>query len=166
MSDWTYNWFGKGSIEKKLTDQAHEFTSSVISKKRETFRLNQQQQKDKKDEGEFETKKRLAMLDTLLMAEENKSIDEAGIQEEVDTFVFEGFDTTMTAITFILFAIANHENVQQRLYDEIASLDGEQNFNNLTYLDAVIKESLRLYPPVPFIGRYLGENTVIGKKIE
>lgn len=105
------------------------------------------------------------MLDTLLVAEQDhKSIDKAGIQEEVDTFVFEGFDTTMTAITFILFAIANHEEVQQRLYEEIASLEGDKNYNNLVYLDAVIKESLRLYPPVPFIGRYLGEDTVIGTR--
>lgn len=105
------------------------------------------------------------MLDTLLLAESNKKIDGAGIQEEVDTFVFEGFDTTMTAITFILFAIANHENVQQKLYDEIKAHEGDQNYSNLTYMDAVIKEALRLYPPVPFIGRVLGEDTVIGKYI-
>lgn len=169
--DWPYNVFGKGSIENKLANQAHEFTASVISKKRETFRFNQQQQQQQRNAGDeangdefgFGKKKRLAMLDTLLSAEANhKTIDEAGIQEEVDTFVFEGFDTTMTAITFTLFAIANHEEVQQRLYEEIASLEGEYNYNNLVYLDAVIKESLRLYPPVPFIGRYLGEDTFIG----
>lgn len=151
-------------MEKKLTDQAHEFTSSVISKKRESFRLDKKQL-EKEDETEFTKKKRLAMLDTLLVAEQDhKSIDKAGIQEEVDTFVFEGFDTTMTAITFILFAIANHEEVQQRLYEEIVSLEGDKNYNNSVYLDAVIKESLRLYPPVPFIGRYLGEDTVIGTR--
>lgn len=105
------------------------------------------------------------MLDTLLVAEHQNRIDGDGIQEEVDTFVFEGFDTTMTAITFILFSIANHEDVQKQLYEEIASLQNEENYNNLTYLDAVIKESLRLYPPVPFIGRILGEDTVIGKSI-
>lgn len=149
-------------MEKKLTNQAHEFTSNVISKKRASFRLDKNQL-EKEDGTEFTKKKRLAMLDTLLVAEQDhKSIDKAGIQEEVDTFVFEGFDTTMTAITFILFAIANHEEVQQRLYEEIASHDGDKNYNNLVYLDAVIKESLRLYPPVPFIGRYLGEDTVIG----
>lgn len=103
------------------------------------------------------------MLDTLLLAEySNKQIDAAGIQEEVDTFVFEGFDTTMTAITFILFMIANHEHVQLKLYAEILSVDGKNGYNDLSYLDAVIKETLRLYPPVPFIGRVLGEDTIIG----
>lgn len=74
----------------------------------------------------------------------------------------------MTAITFILLSIANHDDVQKLLYEEIAENigDGHQNYNNLKYLDAVIKESLRLYPSVPFIGRVLGEDTVLdGHKI-
>lgn len=167
LIDWVYNWFGNGSKEKKLSDQAHEFTGGVIKTKRNDFLSNQKKQ-NAKQEDEFSgyTKKRHAMLDTLLMAELNQKIDEAGIQEEVDTFVFEGFDTTMTAITFILFAIANHEDVQQKLYEEIVAHEGEPNYNNLTYMDAVIKESLRLYPPVPFIGRVLGEDTVIGKRTQ
>lgn len=103
------------------------------------------------------------MLDTLLHAEQNgNQIDANGIQEEVDTFVFEGFDTTMTAITFILLMIANHSDVQQCLYDEIQSVNDPNDYNNCKYLDAVIKEVLRLYPAVPFIGRVLGEDTVIG----
>lgn len=165
LMDWTYNWFGNGAKEQKLTDQVHEFTGNIISTKRKEF-LAKQKLQTTDDESSLIgfIKKRSAMLDTLLMAETQNSIDGAGIQEEVDTFVFEGFDTTMTAITFILFAIANHEDVQQRLYEEIESLDGEQNYNNLKYMDAVIKESFRLYPPVPFIGRVLGEDTVIGNK--
>lgn len=41
----------------------------------------------------------------------------------------------MIAITFILFAIANNEDVQQKLYEEIVAHDGEQNYNNPTYMD-------------------------------
>lgn len=165
LIDWVYNWFGNGSKENKLSDLAHAFTGGVIATKRQDFLANPNQQntKTEADDNDYALKKRHAMLDTLLMAELNQKIDGGGIQEEVDTFVFEGFDTTMTAITFILFAIANHEDVQQKLYEEIIAHDGKSNFNNLTYMDAVIKESLRLYPPVPFIGRVLGEDTVIGE---
>lgn len=164
--DWTYFALGNGNLESKIISQAQEFTGNVIATKRRSF-ISKQQNKtedesDLSDTG-YTKKQRLAMLDTLLVAEHQNLIDGEGIQEEVDTFVFEGFDTTMTAITFILFSIANHEDVQKRLYEEIASREDEQNYNNLTYLDAVIKESLRLYPPVPFIGRILGEDTVIGE---
>ncbi|XP_055302936.1 probable cytochrome P450 4ac1 [Sitodiplosis mosellana] len=162
LIDWLYNWFGNGSKENQLTDQAHAFTGGVIATKRKAFLANQKQQNATEgEENDSYTKRRHAMLDTLLMAELNQKIDRAGIQEEVDTFVFEGFDTTMTAITFILLAIANHEDVQQKLYEEIKAHEGEPNYNNLTYMDAVIKEALRLYPAVPFIGRILGEDTVI-----
>lgn len=168
--DWTYFTLGNGKLEMKIVSQAQEFTGNVIATKRSSFISKQQQKTDDESDSKADStdightkKQRLAMLDTLLVAEHQNRIDGDGIQEEVDTFVFEGFDTTMTAITFILFSIANHEDVQKRLYEEIASLQNEENYNNLTYLDAVIKESLRLYPPVPFIGRILGEDTVIGK---
>lgn len=168
-SDFLYFTFGNGKLEQKSIDQAQAFTGKVIASRRRTF--IQAQNSNDTTTGSMEVgipKRRRAMLDTLLEAEQNhQSIDSAGIQEEVDTFVFEGFDTTMTAITFILLAIANHADVQKRLYEEIAESvrNGCQNYNNLKYLDAVIKESLRLYPPVPFIGRVLGEDTILdGKK--
>lgn len=169
--DWPYFTFGNGKLERMVVNQAQSFTGGVIATKRDSFISNQQRQAIDSETSSnsidlgYTKKQRLAMLDTLLAAEQNQQlIDSAGIQEEVDTFVFEGFDTTMTAITFILFAIANHGDVQKRLYEEIASVDEDKNYNNLKYLDAVIKESLRMYPPVPFIGRILGEDTVIGNK--
>lgn len=164
--DWIYNTFGKGKIEHQYVTEAHNFTGSIIDRKRKEFQSTNGQSKNSSviDESDSTKKKRYAMLDTLLHAEENgNQIDANGIQEEVDTFVFEGFDTTMTGITFILFMLANHSHVQQRLYDEIQSLDDKNDYTTLKYLDAVIKETLRLYPPVPFIGRLLGEETEIGK---
>lgn len=171
ISDFLYFTFGNGKREKKSIDQAQAFTGGVIASKRNTFIQHRDQPAQSKSEIDFNSiefgssKKRQAMLDTLLEAEQkHQTIDAAGIQEEVDTFVFEGFDTTMTAITFILLAIANHDDVQKRLHAEIAESiqNGQRNYNNLKYLDAVLKEALRLFPPVPFIGRVLGEDTVLG----
>lgn len=60
------------------------------------------------------------MLDTLFAAQRNgNQIDDDGIQEEVDTFVFTGHDTVSVAIINALMVIANHPNHQQRLYEEI-----------------------------------------------
>lgn len=167
VPDEAYNLFGNGELEKKYIREAHAFTGNVIEIKRKSFSADQvQSEVTKTVDDDIYKKKRFAMLDTLLLAERSgEKIDANGIQEEVDTFVFEGFDTTMTAITFILFVIANHSEVQQRLYEEIMWVENKQDFNNLNYLDAIIKECMRLYPPVPFIGRVLGEETEIGKTL-
>lgn len=165
--NWAYNRFGNGKIEQKHVANAQQFTRNIINAKRKQFQANH---KCELDGGNLSDtigapfKEHFAMLDTLLQAEQiHKKIDAAGIQEEVDTFVFEGFDTTMTAITFTLFMLATHPAVQAQLFDEINSLEDKNDIRQLKYLDAVIKETLRLYPPLPIIGRSLGEDTVIGK---
>ena len=97
------------------------------------------------------------MLDTLLAAEAKEQIDEDGIREEVDTFTFEGHDTTSAAVIFTLLLLAHSPDVQQRLYEELQEVaqsrtDADDEFtqreyNELRYMDMVLKESLRLYPP-------------------
>lgn len=61
------------------------------------------------------------------MAQENSGIiDDAGIQEEVDTFIFTGHDTITAAMTYTMLCIGEYPEVQQRLYDEIK---GNQKFS-------------------------------------
>lgn len=64
------------------------------------------------------------MLDTLLEAELGQQIDEEGIQEEVDTFIIAGFESTMTTISFALSLLALHPDAQQKLCDEICDFYG------------------------------------------
>ena len=65
------------------------------------------------------------MLDTLLEAETLGQIDRDGINEEVDTFMFEGYDTTSTGLMFTLFMIANHAEIQENIYQEIRQINGK-----------------------------------------
>jgi cytochrome P450 family 4 len=111
------------------------------------------------------------MLDTLLKAEQNGEIDDEGIREEVDTFMFAGHDTTSVAITFTLFELAQHQDVQEKILEELneakaSSSSGEitmNDVNNMRYLDCVVKESLRLHTPVPIISRKLTEDLDMSK---
>lgn len=105
-------------------------------------------------------------MDTLLHAQRNGLIDDDGIVEETDTFTFEGHDTTSAAMTFTLLLLAHHPEAQERIFEDIQEVLENGNkteltiddFNQMDYLDRVIKESLRLYPPVPFISRELSED--------
>lgn len=121
---------------------------------------------------DFPKKKRLAFLDLLIDASQDGSvlsIDD--IREEVDTFMFEGHDTTSASICWTLFLLGSDQEIQQRAFEEIdCIMQGDQNrpptmqeLNEMKYLECAIKDSLRLYPSVPFIGRHLHEDVVLGE---
>uniref|UniRef100_A0A182K4P1 Cytochrome P450 n=1 Tax=Anopheles christyi TaxID=43041 RepID=A0A182K4P1_9DIPT len=149
----------QGRIIKRL----HDFTNSVIDKRRK--QLERENQSTTVDDY---SKHRDTFLDQLLKVKiQGKPLSTADIREEVDTFMFEGHDTTTSGISFTILQLAKHQNIQQKLYDEIDTVLGDSAktivltntvLQELKYLDLVIKESLRLVPPVPFIGRKLLED--------
>ncbi|KAL1139027.1 hypothetical protein AAG570_009088 [Ranatra chinensis] len=94
-------------------------------------------------------------------------VNDNDIREEVDTFMFEGHDTTTSAICFIACLLAKHPNVQDNIIDEINQLGIKpseityQNLMEAKYLERVIKESLRLYPSVPFVARHIKQDVKV-----
>ena len=68
-------------------------------------------------------------------------------------FFFGGFESSATCMSFAAHLIAAHEEVQKKLYEEIDRVLKETNeepsyeaINGMQYLDAVVKETLRLHP--------------------
>lgn len=67
-----------------------------------------------------------------------------------------GFETTSTLLCFMATELASSPNVQQKLYEEIIAvekqLDGKpvtyEMIKELKYMEMVINETLRLWPPV------------------
>ncbi|KAJ1063859.1 hypothetical protein K5549_009171 [Capra hircus] len=119
-------------------------------------------------EGELEkvrSRRHLDFLDILLFArmENGSSLSDEDLRAEVDTFMFEGHDTTASGISWILYALASHPGHQQRCREEIQSLlaDGASitwdHLDQMPYTTMCIKEAMRLYPPVPVIGRELSK---------
>ena len=71
-------------------------------------------------------------------------------------------DTTSTALSRILWTLAGHQDVQDKLREELTTVrdTGEKidydSLNNLPYLEAVCRETLRLYVPLtPALSRAL-----------
>uniref|UniRef100_A0A182NTX5 Cytochrome P450 n=1 Tax=Anopheles dirus TaxID=7168 RepID=A0A182NTX5_9DIPT len=151
----------QGKVIKKL----HEFTNSVIETRRKQLEI---QSNAGQEESTLYSKHRDTFLDQLLKVKINgKPLSTADIREEVDTFMFEGHDTTTSGISFTILQLAKHQDIQQKLFEELDQVLGESAktavltnsmLQELKYLDLVIKESLRLVPPVPFIGRQLLED--------
>lgn len=89
--DFIYALTPSGRDETKLLEVLHQFTSEVIKAREETFDesdVENMENSNDDDTGIF-AKKRLAMLDLLLLAKRRGEIDDQGIREEVDTFMFE-----------------------------------------------------------------------------
>lgn len=132
---------------------------------------------DETDENKYEfvdfpPKKRLAFLDLLIEASKGGTeLSDEDIREEVDTFMFEGHDTTSASICWTLFLLGSSPEIQQKVVDELDSIfDGDRtrsptmkDLNDMKYLECAIKESLRLYPSVPLLGRHLHEDVQIGE---
>ncbi|XP_065075485.1 cytochrome P450 9e2-like [Ochlerotatus camptorhynchus] len=74
-------------------------------------------------------------------------------------FFAAGFDTTSTLLSFTLVELALSPEIQDRLIAEIDSVDEPftevtyEQIQKLRYLDAVISESLRKWPPLPATDR-------------
>ncbi|XP_054157968.1 cytochrome P450 4C1-like [Oppia nitens] len=159
----------------------HSFTRNVINQKKQQFISNNDtkttDQLTSDDNIYYSTnkkKKSMAFLDLLLEyhIKDNKlSLED--IREEVDTFMFEGHDTTSVSLGWSLYLLGLHREVQDKIHDELTAIFGDDIDNNqrditaediqrMTYLECVLKESLRMYPSVPFIGRHLAEDCPVG----
>ncbi|XP_061386436.1 probable cytochrome P450 4ac1 [Musca vetustissima] len=159
--DFIFRLFGRYDKHKKDLKIASDFSSKIIQKKREEYRKKKMEMAD-----DFGKKKRYAMLDTLLDEEAKGNIDHEGICDEVNTFMFEGYDTTSTCLIFSILNLALHPEVQKKCREEIANIADFSSltvfdFNKLEYLECVLKETLRLYPSVPFIARSCTSETII-----
>ncbi|UYV83496.1 Cyp6a9 [Cordylochernes scorpioides] len=85
------------------------------------------------------------------------------------TFFTVGFDTTASTITCALHLLARHPECQDKLFQEIQealkNTGGEityDMFKSMPYLEAVICESLRMYPALPLISREVAEDFRFG----
>ncbi|XP_005177401.2 probable cytochrome P450 4d14 [Musca domestica] len=119
-------------------------------------------------------KKRMTFLDVLLQSNINgRPLTHEEIREEVDTFMFEGHDTTTSGISHCLYLLSRHPHIQQKVLQEISDVMGEnvekritmRELQDLKYLEAVIKETLRLYPSVPIIARYTDKDVEVDGQI-
>ncbi|KAF9559572.1 cytochrome P450 [Agrocybe pediades] len=72
---------------------------------------------------------------------------------EIPTFLFAGHETTSTGTTWALYELSQHKDIQSKLREELLSVPTDNpsmdELNELHYLDNVVRESLRLHPPIP-----------------
>ncbi|CAB3404897.1 unnamed protein product [Caenorhabditis bovis] len=153
--------FGGGYRYHYHLNVVTEFTKQVINEKWDEF-LAFNDTTDDKD------KKKMAFLDLLLVLRKEGQLSLEDIREEVDTFMFEGHDTTSASMGWTLWCIAHNPDVQKKVLDEVDRVFGrsdrdctDEDLKQLKYLEKCIKESLRLFPSVPLFARKVERDVVI-----
>ncbi|XP_025410330.1 cytochrome P450 4C1-like isoform X2 [Sipha flava] len=162
-NDTIYKFTGSGRSFYKSIRVLHDFTENVI-KNKQTLLNNtdgQNMLSEIKPHGKKQTKSFLDLLLNVLKENPNQMTD-SGIREEVDTFLFEGHDTSSLAITMAIVLLGIHQDIQDRAREEVLEIIGDsdrdvtmEDLNSMKYLEAIIKETLRLYPSVPVFTRQL-----------
>ncbi len=109
------------------------------------------------------------LLSMLLHAEDEDGnrMSDRQLRDEVMTIILAGHETTAIALSWTWYLLGNHPEAEAKLTAELEEvLDGRaptvQDLPRLRYADAVIKESMRLYPPAWAVGREAIEDCVVG----
>ncbi|KAJ9695710.1 hypothetical protein PVL29_010939 [Vitis rotundifolia] len=111
-------------------------------------------------------------LDILLDIMENEKGEMRLTRENVKGIILDifggGTETSGTAATWAVAELINHPNIMEKARQEIDSVVGkdrlveESDIANLPYLQAIVKETLRLHPPGALIARESTEDCTIG----
>ncbi|XP_022120587.2 cytochrome P450 6k1-like [Pieris rapae] len=105
------------------------------------------------------------LVDALLkMKQDGPVIDGVEITDDVvisnaAAMLLGGFETSGSALTFTLYHLAYEPEIQQKIYEEVSKINAEygkfeiSTLLELSYLNAVVKETLRLYSPMGWLDR-------------
>jgi cytochrome P450 len=89
------------------------------------------------------------------------------LRNETITFLLAGHETTANALTWTFYLLSQHLEAEQRLHDEVRTVLGgrvptNEDLSRLAYTKMVIREAMRLYPPVWIIERRAVQDDNVG----
>jgi cytochrome P450 len=109
---------------------------------------------------------------SMLLAARDTEDDGSGmtdeqLRDEVDTIFLAGYETMANALTWTWYLLSQNPEVEARFHAEIdAALNGSlptlEDIPRLNYVERVLAESMRLFPPVWAMGRQAAEDMEVG----
>jgi cytochrome P450 len=107
----------------------------------------------------------------------NGNMSDKQVRDEVMTIFIAGHETTANALTWTFYLLSQYPDVEKKLHNEIDSVLENNNGSNggssriptaddipkLQYTEKALRESMRLYPPVWTMGRYVENDYSVGE---
>lgn len=114
------------------------------------------------------------LLDRLMKApdpQSGRTLATEAVADNVLTFLSAGHETTGNSLAWILYLLSLFPEVERRVRDELGDIatgiPGREQIEKLVFTRAVVDEAMRLYPPVPFMGRVaLETDKLAGERID
>ncbi|XP_049880753.1 cytochrome P450 4C1-like [Pectinophora gossypiella] len=164
QNEFLYYWTALKKRQDRLIEVLHSTSNTMIQRRKSVLMSNENLEKPpQKIEKRFRS-----FLDILIESSADGSLSDTEIREEVDTMVSAGFETSATLLTFALVVIGSYPEVQEKMYQELEEVfEGSDrdvhkyDLPKLVYMDAVLKETMRLYPVIPIIARYVDRDIQI-----
>ncbi|CAL5185789.1 unnamed protein product [Lathyrus oleraceus] len=159
-------WLDLGGHEKEMKKCAKKF-DEMLNEWLEEHREKKGLGSEDKVVGERD------FMDAMLLVLKDKPIEGFDVDTIIKATTLElilgGSDTTAGTLTWAMCLLLKHPHVLEKLKEELNTYIGkercvkESDINKLVYLHAIIKETLRLYPPAPFSSpREFTEDCTIG----
>ncbi|KAE9385221.1 cytochrome P450 [Gymnopus androsaceus JB14] len=144
----------------------HEFSVKIYEEKRRA--LEEGDEAVMRQLGQGKDILSILMKDNINAGAEDK-LGEDEIIAQMSTFIFAAMDTTSNAMSRVLQLLTLHPDVQDKMRQEISQARWECQGESLSYdelvalpyLDAVCRETMRLYPPIAHIFRRAMEDSVV-----
>jgi cytochrome P450 len=113
------------------------------------------------------------ILSTLLNTidpETNKRFSFKEIVDQVAMLFLAGHETSASALSWTFYLLSEYPEIQQQAFKEIQETVGDrkikkEDIKKLTFVTAIFRETLRLYPPVGFMAREAKEEVTLRDKI-
>ena len=108
----------------------------------------------------------LSMLMEARDVDTNEGMDDKQLRDELLTIYVAGHETSGYALAWTMYNLCSHKDAYQKAKAEVLSVMKEgvltiDSYKELTYLKAVIDETLRLYPTAYIVGRESKEDDVV-----
>jgi len=102
----------------------------------------------------------------------DEKLDVSNIRDQIIGLIMGGAETSTGLLSFVLYSLIMHPDILKKAYAEIDSVLGTdpdavlspENFQELPYINKIINEGLRLWPPAIIVEREPLEDTLLGGK--
>lgn len=125
----------------------------------------------KKDPDRNNKKDLLSLMLSGVDSKTGEGLSDENIRFQLITFLIAGHETTSGLLSFTLYELLKNPEVLNKAREEVDRVLGTEtptvkDLSKLTYIDQILKESLRVWPTAPAFAVTPHEDTVIGGKYQ